>query len=297
MVGDLEQLADLAQPQPGPLGTLDQPQPANRSLVIEPVAGRGAGGLGEQADAFVVADGVGAEAGLIGQGGNGEGHTGRVNLGVHSKVKRARAASVRPLLWLGVLEDDAFDGVGDMGQLVQGLLDAVGNVLPAQHVLGRVFGGEVVQLGADPPMQLVAFVLQVIDGGQVGVEAVGVELVQAAHALAGLLGRPQQDPGLLGHRVQGLGDAVRKTMSPTSSMASVTLSSRSASSKMSSRSKRAMKVEASRVRMVRVRRSPSCSSSASCLALVSGSARSVSRSTRTVAAARMVSAAAWNSPK
>ena len=109
-----------------------------------------------------------------------------------------------------MLEGDAFDGVGDMSQLVQGLLDTVGDVLPAQHVLGRMLGGEVVQLGADPAMQLVAFMLQVIDGGQVGVEAVGVELVQAAHALAGVLGRSQQHAGLLGHRVQGLGDAVEE---------------------------------------------------------------------------------------
>jgi hypothetical protein len=29
-VGDLEQLADLPQAQPGPLGALDQPQPADR---------------------------------------------------------------------------------------------------------------------------------------------------------------------------------------------------------------------------------------------------------------------------
>jgi hypothetical protein len=54
--------------------------------------------------------------------------------------------SAGPRLWLGVLEDDAFDGVGDVGQLVQGLLDAVADVLPAQHVLGWVLSGEVVQL-------------------------------------------------------------------------------------------------------------------------------------------------------
>jgi hypothetical protein len=34
-VGDLEQLADLPQPQPSPLGALDQPQPADRGLVVE----------------------------------------------------------------------------------------------------------------------------------------------------------------------------------------------------------------------------------------------------------------------
>jgi len=40
LVGDLEQLADLAQPQPGSLGALDQPQPADGGLVVEAVAGR-----------------------------------------------------------------------------------------------------------------------------------------------------------------------------------------------------------------------------------------------------------------
>jgi hypothetical protein len=73
-----------------------------------------------------------------------------------------------------------------------------------------MLGGEVVQLGADPAMQLVAFVLQVIDGGQIRLEAIGVQLVQAAHALAGVLSRPEQDPGLLSHRVEGLGDAMQK---------------------------------------------------------------------------------------
>jgi hypothetical protein len=38
-VGDLEQLAGLAQPQPGPLGALDVPQSADRGLVIQAVAG------------------------------------------------------------------------------------------------------------------------------------------------------------------------------------------------------------------------------------------------------------------
>jgi hypothetical protein len=38
------------------------------------------------------------------------------------------------------------------------VLDAVGDVLPAQHVLGRMHFGELVQLGADPAMELVAFV-------------------------------------------------------------------------------------------------------------------------------------------
>ena len=87
LVGDLEQLADLAQPQPGPLGALDQAQPADRRLVVEPVAGRRAGRLGQEPDAFVVADGVGAEPGLAGEGGDGECHERRVDPGPRSKVK------------------------------------------------------------------------------------------------------------------------------------------------------------------------------------------------------------------
>ena len=54
-----------------------------------------------------------------------------------SKVKGAGASSVGTLLWLGVLEDDAFDGVGDVGQFVQGVFDAVGDVLPAKINAGR----------------------------------------------------------------------------------------------------------------------------------------------------------------
>jgi hypothetical protein len=61
LVGDLEQLADLPQPQPGPLGPFDQPQAGDRVLVVQTVAGRGPGRWREQADPFVVADGVGAE--------------------------------------------------------------------------------------------------------------------------------------------------------------------------------------------------------------------------------------------
>jgi hypothetical protein len=61
LVGDLEQLADLPQPQPGPLGPFDQPQASDRVLVVQAVAGRGPGRWREQADPFVVADGVGAE--------------------------------------------------------------------------------------------------------------------------------------------------------------------------------------------------------------------------------------------
>jgi hypothetical protein len=57
-------------------------------------------------------------------------------------------------------------------------------------------------------VELVAFVFQVVDGGQGGVEAVGVELVQAANALAGVLGRtrrgPARSPG------PGLGDALEE---------------------------------------------------------------------------------------
>jgi hypothetical protein len=52
--------------------------------------------------------------------------------------------------------------------------------------------------------------LQVIDGSQIRVEAVGVQLCQAAYAVAGVLGRPEHDASLLGHAVQGFGDAVQE---------------------------------------------------------------------------------------
>jgi hypothetical protein len=61
LVGDLEELADLAQSQPGPLGALDQAQAGDGGLVVQPIAGRRAGRLGQKPDAFVVADGIGAE--------------------------------------------------------------------------------------------------------------------------------------------------------------------------------------------------------------------------------------------
>jgi hypothetical protein len=47
-VGDLEQLADLPQPQPARWAPFDQPQPANRVLVVEAVAGRRAGRWGSR---------------------------------------------------------------------------------------------------------------------------------------------------------------------------------------------------------------------------------------------------------
>ncbi len=72
LVGDLEQLADLPPSQPGPLGALDQPKPADRGLVVEAVAGRRPGRLGQQANALVVAHDVRAEAGPVGEGGAGE---------------------------------------------------------------------------------------------------------------------------------------------------------------------------------------------------------------------------------
>ena len=40
LVGDLEQLADLAQAQACSLGPFDQAQPVDGALVVEPVAGR-----------------------------------------------------------------------------------------------------------------------------------------------------------------------------------------------------------------------------------------------------------------
>ena len=102
LVGDLKQLADLAQPQSGPLGALDQPQPADRGLVIEPVAGGRAGRFGQQADAFVVADGVGAEAGLVGEGGTVRAMPqGKpwVDSKVEGRILACRASRGRPAGW------------------------------------------------------------------------------------------------------------------------------------------------------------------------------------------------------
>jgi hypothetical protein len=38
-VDNLQQLGDLAQPQPDPLGALDEPQPLYRALVVALIAG------------------------------------------------------------------------------------------------------------------------------------------------------------------------------------------------------------------------------------------------------------------
>jgi hypothetical protein len=81
-------------------------------------------------------------------------------------------------LWPSPLEDDPFHGAGDVGQLIQGVLNAVGNVLPAKDVLGQMLGGEVVQQDHDPATQLVTFVFQIMDGGQVSGQAFGVQLVR-----------------------------------------------------------------------------------------------------------------------
>ena len=63
-------------------------------------------------------------------------------------------------------------------------------------MLGGLLAGEVVQMGVYPAMQLVG--PHALNPGwrQIGVEALGVELVQAAYALSGVLGRLEYDAGL-----------------------------------------------------------------------------------------------------
>ena len=65
----------------------------------------------------------------------------------------ARAAAS---LASGIREHDALDGVGDVVQAVQRLLKLLDDVLPDQHVAGRVLAGERRQLGAGAPVDAVA---------------------------------------------------------------------------------------------------------------------------------------------
>lgn len=55
----LDQLADLLEAQPEPLGPLDEPDQVGRVVVVQPVARRAAVGGGQQPDALVVAQRVG----------------------------------------------------------------------------------------------------------------------------------------------------------------------------------------------------------------------------------------------
>jgi hypothetical protein len=59
-----------------------------------------------------------------------------------------------------ILEHDALDGVGNVVQAVEGLLQLLDDVLPDQHVAGRVLGVEVVEVGPGAPVDTVALVLK-----------------------------------------------------------------------------------------------------------------------------------------
>jgi hypothetical protein len=56
----------------------------------------------------------------------------------------------------GIGKHDALDGVGDVVQAVQRLLQLLDDVLPDQHIAGRVLAGERIQLGPGAPVDTVA---------------------------------------------------------------------------------------------------------------------------------------------
>src|SRR5829696_2667355 len=104
----------------------------------------------------------------------------------------------------GMLDDDGLDRVGDMLEGVEGLLELLDDVLPDEHVAGRVLGVEVVEVGPGPAVQLVALVLQLVEVYQVGAQRLLLEPAQVAQAVGGRPGRPVDQAGLLDHRVQRL---------------------------------------------------------------------------------------------
>jgi hypothetical protein len=67
-VPDGEQVADFGEAEAEALAALDEPQPVDGGLRPAAVVAAGARGGGQQADAFVVADGVGADLDPVGQG-------------------------------------------------------------------------------------------------------------------------------------------------------------------------------------------------------------------------------------
>src|SRR5215204_5274954 len=67
----------------------------------------------------------------------------------------------------GMLDDDALYRVGDLLEAVERLLELLDDVLPDEHVAGRVLGVEVVEVGPGPAVEPVALVLQLVDVDQV----------------------------------------------------------------------------------------------------------------------------------
>src|SRR5215211_5261693 len=104
----------------------------------------------------------------------------------------------------GMLDDHGLHGVGHVLEGVEGLLQLLDDVLPDEHIPGRVLGVEVVQVGPGPAVQLVALVLELVEVDQVGAQRLLLEPAQVAQAVSGRPGRPVDQAGLLHHRVQRL---------------------------------------------------------------------------------------------
>src|SRR4029453_7744978 len=109
----------------------------------------------------------------------------------------------------GMLDDDALHGVGDVLEAVERLLELLDDVLPDEHVAGRVLGVEVVEVGPGPAVEPVAVVLQLVDGDQGVAKRLLLAAAAVAQAVGGRLGRPVDQPRLLDHRVQRLQNLVQ----------------------------------------------------------------------------------------
>src|SRR6266508_2596327 len=135
-VSDGQQVADLVEAESEALAALDEAQPVDGGFGPAAVVAAGAGGLWQQADAFVVADGVGLDPDALGQAGDCHPHRG----GGHLYLLRA-AQQPQPIgddQQRGALvEDDAFgeaerageggdDEHGDRGQRQDDVLVDVG---------------------------------------------------------------------------------------------------------------------------------------------------------------------------
>src|SRR5512132_2741037 len=104
----------------------------------------------------------------------------------------------------GMLDDDRLHGVGDVLEAVEGLLQLLDDVLPHEHVAGRVLGVEVVEVGPGPAVEPVTLVLQLVDDDEVVAQRLLLEPAQVADAVGRRPGRPVDQPGLLDHGVQRL---------------------------------------------------------------------------------------------
>src|SRR5215218_5540938 len=134
----------------------------------------------------------------------------------------AMTATAAAGLASGIGEHDALDGVGDVVQAVQGLLQPLDDVLPDQHIAGRVLAGERVQLGPGAPVDTVALLLRLGHRHLIGPQPPLVELAQVAQPAGGLLGSLEDDPGCSRTGSMGSATLCRTSMSAASSTASAT---------------------------------------------------------------------------